>query len=67
LNGRVAIYLTLALTFIDFVGANAARMVLTRYALTLGASPAAVGMLGGMFYLFPLLLSLPIASARADS
>jgi len=61
----VAIYLTLALTFINFVGANAARVVLTLYALTLGASPAAVGLLGGMFYLFPLLLSLPIG-ALAD-
>ena len=61
----MAIYLTLALTFINFVGANAARVVLTLYALTLGASPAAVGLLGGMFYLFPLLLSLPIG-ALAD-
>ena len=59
------IYLTLALTFFNFVGANAARVLLTLYALTLGASPAAVGLLGGMFYLFPLLLSLPIG-ALAD-
>ncbi len=61
----MAIYLTLALTFFNFVGANAARVVLTLYALTLGAPPAAVGVLGGMFYLFPLLLSLPIG-ALAD-
>ncbi len=61
----MAIHLTLALTFINFVGASAARVVLTLYALTLGAPPAAVGLLGGMFYLFPLLLSLPIG-ALAD-
>ena len=40
-------------------------MVLTLYALTLGATPSAVGVLGGMFFLFPLLLSLPIG-ALAD-
>lgn len=40
-------------------------MVLTLYALTLGATPSAVGLLGGMFYVFPLLLSLPIG-ALAD-
>jgi len=56
----VAINLTLALTFFNFVGSSAARVLLTLYALTLGAQPSTVGVLGGMFYLFPLLLSLPI-------
>lgn len=57
------IYLTHALFFLSFVSINAARIVLTLFALTLGASSSAVGVLGGMFYLFPLLLSWPIGAA----
>jgi MFS family permease len=56
----VPIHLTLALTFFNFVGANAARVLLTLYALELGASASAVGVLGGLLFLFPLLLSWPI-------
>jgi len=56
----VPINLTLALTFFNFVGANAARVVLTLYALELDAPASAVGVLGGLLYLFPLLLSWPI-------
>ncbi len=62
---QAATWLTLALTFFNFTGANAARVILTLYALELDASPFAVGVLGGMFYLMPLLLSLPIG-ALAD-
>jgi len=58
----VAIYLTLALTFFNFVSANAARVVLTLYALELGAPASWVGLLGGLLFLFPLLLSWPIGS-----
>ncbi len=54
------INLTLALTFFNFVGANAARVVLTLYALELDAPASSVGMLGGLLYLFPLLLSWPV-------
>jgi hypothetical protein len=61
----VAIALALSLTFIAFVALNAARVVLTLYALTLGAPASSVGVLGGIFYLFPLLLSWPIG-ALAD-
>jgi MFS family permease len=61
----VAIALVLFLTLIAFVALNAARVVLTLYALTLGAPASSVGVLGGMFYLFPLLLSWPIG-ALAD-
>ena len=61
----MAIHLTLALVFIQFVVVSAARVVLSLYALTLGAPPSTVGVLGGMFYVFPLLLSLPIG-ALAD-
>jgi MFS family permease len=56
----VAIHLTLALTFFNFVGSNAARVVLTLYALELGAPASAVGVLGGLLFLFPLLLSWPV-------
>lgn len=61
----MAIYLTLALTFFNFVGAGAARVVLTLYALELGAPASAVGVIGGLLFLFPLLLSWPIG-ALAD-
>jgi len=56
----VPINLTLALTFFNFFGANAARVALTLYALELGAPASSVGLLGGLLYLFPLLLSWPI-------
>lgn len=59
----MAITITLALCFVAFVAMNAARVVLTLYALTLGAPASSVGVLGGMFYLFPLLLSWPIGAA----
>jgi MFS family permease len=61
----VAIHLALALTFFNFVGSNAARVVLTLYALELGAPASAVGVLGGLLFLFPLLLSWPVG-ALAD-
>jgi len=61
----MVIALVLFLTLIAFTALNAARIVLTLYALTLGAPASSVGVLGGMFYLFPLLLSWPIG-ALAD-
>jgi MFS family permease len=61
----VAIPLALALTFFLFTGFTAARIVLTLFALELGASESVVGILGGLFYLFALLLSWPIG-ALAD-
>jgi len=54
-----------ALTFFNFTGANAMRVLLTLYVLELGASQWVVGVLGGLLYLFPLLLSWPIG-ALAD-
>ncbi len=59
------INLTLALTFFNFTGANATRVLLTLYALELDASATEVGLLGGLLFLFPLLLSYPIG-ALAD-
>lgn len=61
----MAILLSLSLTFFLFTGLNAARIVLTLYALELGATASVVGILGGLFYLFALLLSWPIG-ALAD-
>ena len=58
----MAIHLTLALTFFNFVCSNAARVVLTLYALELGAPASAVGVIGGLLFLFPLLLSWPIGT-----
>ena len=58
----MSIYLTLALTFFNFVGSNAARVLLTLYALELDAPASSVGLLGGLMYLFPLLLSWPIGT-----
>lgn len=58
----MAIHLTLALTFFNFVCSNAARVVLTLYALELGAPAYAVGVIGGLLFLFPLLLSWPIGT-----
>ena len=49
----MVIALVLFLTLIAFTALNAARIVLTLYALTLGAPASSVGVLGGMFYLFP--------------
>jgi MFS family permease len=61
----VTIHLILALTFFNFVGSSAVRVVLTLYALELGAPASAIGVLGGLLFLFPLLLSWPIG-ALAD-
>jgi MFS family permease len=61
----VPIYLTLALTFFNFTGANSTRVLLTLYALELDATASEVGILGGLLFLFPLLLSWPIG-ALAD-
>lgn len=63
--GSLPIRLTLALTLFNFTGANAMKVLLTLYALELGASATVVGILGGLLFLFPLLLSWPIG-ALAD-
>lgn len=56
-NNMPVIYLTLALTFFNFTGNNAMRVLMTLYALHLGASATAVGVIGGLLFLFPVLLS----------
>jgi MFS family permease len=62
---RAGIRLALILTFFNFVGNSAARVVLTLYALELQAPAYTAGMIGGLLFLFPLLLSWPVG-ARAD-
>lgn len=56
-NNTPVIYLTLALTFFNFTGNNSMRVLMTLYALHLGASATAVGVIGGLLFLFPVLLS----------
>lgn len=61
----MAILLTLALDYFNFVAAGAARVLFTLFALQLGASATEIGLLGGLLFLFPLLLSWPVG-ALAD-
>ena len=56
------LYLTFTFAFLGFTCIAAARMVLSLYALELGAEPFAVGLLAAMFYAFPLLFSWPIGA-----
>jgi MFS family permease len=56
----MGIRLALALSLFNFLGQTAARVVLTLYALELGAPAASVGIIGGLLFLFPLLLSWPV-------
>ena len=52
------IYFAFALTFFTFVPINAARVLLSLYALELGAKPLAVGVLAATFSVFPMLLAV---------
>ena len=56
----MAINFLLAVNLLVFVAINAARIVLSLYALDLGASPSTVGGILSMFFVFPLLISWPI-------
>jgi MFS family permease len=59
---RAGIRLALALSLFNFISQTAARVVLTLYALELGAPAVSVGIIGGLLFLFPLLLSWPIGN-----
>jgi MFS family permease len=59
---RTGIRLALALSLFNFTSQTAARVVLTLYALELNAPAASVGIIGGLLFLFPLLLSWPIGN-----
>ena len=54
------LYLIFAIAFLGFTCIAAARVVLSLYALELGAHPFAIGVLVAMFYACPLLLSWPM-------
>lgn len=56
---RTPLYLTFALMLFCFGSIGSARVTLTLYALDLGASASAVGLLVGAFYVFPVLISWP--------
>ena len=58
----MAITLTLWLDFFNFVAASAARVLFTLFALHIGASATEVGLLGGLLFVFPLLLSWPVGA-----
>lgn len=54
------LHIAFSLLFFAFGSVAAARVLLTLFALELGADPFGVGLLTGTFYLCPLLLSWPI-------
>lgn len=56
----MAIPLILFVTSLVFIGVNASRILFSLYALKLGASPAAVGGVLAMMYVFPLTLAWPV-------
>src|ERR1043165_896273 len=58
-SGSVPLYLTFALMFCCFTSITASRVMLSLYALSLDATPLAIGLLFAGFYAFPLLLSWP--------
>src|SRR3954471_22541891 len=57
---HAALYLTYALMLFGFTSISSARVALSLYALTLGGSPADVGLVVSTLYIFPLVLSWPI-------
>ena len=56
------LYLTFAVGFLSFTAQTASRVVLSLYALKLGAEPTAVGGLAAMFFVLPLFLSWPVGA-----
>jgi MFS family permease len=56
------LHLTFAIGFLSFTAMTASRVVLSLYALKLGADASAVGVLAAMFFIFPLFLSWPVGA-----
>lgn len=54
----MSVYFAFALVLFTFLPTNAARMLLSLYALDLGASPLAVGLLTATFSVFPMFLAV---------
>src|SRR3954469_965711 len=61
--------LTFGLMLLCFTSVTGVRLVLSLYALNLGAEPLAVALLAATFYAFPLVLAWPVGiySDRIDS
>jgi MFS family permease len=59
-SGRKPLYLTFALMLFCFGSISAARVAFSLYALQLGASASAVGIVVATLYIFPLLISWPV-------
>jgi MFS family permease len=57
---RTSLHLTFLLMLFGFTSIGSARVALSLYALELGASASAVGVLVGLLYVFPLLISWPV-------
>lgn len=53
----MSIYSVLVLAFVNNIGSRASRVLLTLYALHLGAQPLTIGLLAATIGLFPMLLS----------
>jgi MFS family permease len=54
------LYLTYVLALFCYSSVSAARVLLSLYALSLGAQPSAVGLLVATYFAFPLALSWPV-------
>ena len=54
------LYLTYALALFCYSSVTAARVLLSLYALNLGAQPSAVGLLVATYFAFPMVLSWPV-------
>ncbi len=61
----MTLYFIYALSLINGTSVRASNLVLVLYALKLGASPAAIGVLAAMFFLLPALLAVT-AGKMAD-
>jgi MFS family permease len=57
---RTSLHVTFLLMLLGFSSIGSARIAFSLYALELGASASAVGVLVGLLYLFPLLISWPV-------
>ena len=57
---RKPLYLTFALMLFGFASISSARVAFSLYALQLGASASAVGIVVATLYIFPLLISWPV-------
>ena len=54
------LYLTLGIALLGYSGVTAARVLLSLYALDLGAQPAEIGVLVALYFAFPLVLAWPV-------